>query len=253
MLTLSSPAPSRNQRPSLDGSNSVSEDGKGRIGSITVPHGHQHIPPAAITIGHADSTPPFHHEPRPGHAFQAGVAGRPDIGRLTPSSDGDPSRLDLDEADGQPRLYGPTSQPYIQRHSVQVESGDLTSDDQSLNIDSTPLRAVLFTTYWKIQPHSIIIVDETLFTEGREAGHRSEYYSAFLGDAVLACATRLSTSDGVRALGARYVDRAKAAITMELERPNTATLQGFLLLSDFEATRGRDRLGYLYSGKYVLP
>lgn len=130
-----------------------------------------------------------------------------------------------------------------------VETEDIASDDEGLNIDSTPLRALLFHTYWKIQPHSIIIVDEGFFLQGREAGRRSEYYSTFLEDAILACATRLSTSEGVRALGARYVDRAKAAIPHELERPNTATLQGFLLLSDFEATRGRDRLGYLYSGE----
>ena len=172
----------------------------------------------------------------------------PDSGRLTPSSDSDPSRLDLDEADGQPRFYGPTSQPHIQRHAVPVEMEEVVSEDEGLNIDSAPLRALLFNTYWKIQPHSIVIVDEGFFTQGRDIGRRSEYYSSFLEDAILACATRLSTSEGVRALGAKFVDRAKAAIAHELDRPNTATLQGFLLLSDFEATRGRDRLGYLYSG-----
>jgi hypothetical protein len=59
----------------------------------------------------------------------------------------------------------------------------------------------------------------------------------------------MSTSPGVRALGPKYADQASSYITQELPRPNVATLQGFLLLSDFEATRGRDRLGYIYCGK----
>ena len=80
---------------------------------------------------------------------------------------------------------------------------------------------------------------------------RSEYYSSFLENALLSCATRMSTSEGVRALGARYAARAKAEIAQELEYSNIATLQGFLLLSDFEATRGRDRLGYMYCGKIL--
>ncbi len=172
-----------------------------------------------------------------------------DLGRLTPSTDKDPSRLDVDEADGQPRFYGPTSQAHIQRHGVPVESEELTAEDEKLNIDSLPLRSVLLTNYWKIQPHSIVIVDESLFLQGRESGRRSEYYSQFLEDALLASASRMSTSSGVRALGPKYVERAKTVIAQELERPNTATLQGFLLLSDFEATRGRDRLGYLYCGE----
>lgn len=171
-----------------------------------------------------------------------------DLGRLTPSTDKDSTRLDMDESDGRLRFYGPTSQAHIHRPSVPVESDDWATDDDGLSIDSLPLRALLFNTYWKIQPHSFVVVDESLFLRGRESGARSEYYSPFLEDALLASATRMSTSSGVRRLGPKYVERAKTAITSELERPNTATLQGFLLLSDFEATRGRDRLGYLYCG-----
>ena len=39
---------------------------------------------------------------------------------------------------------------------------------------------------------------------------------------------------------------------MELEYPTLATVQGFLILADFEATRGRDRLGWTYMGQYFL-
>ena len=83
---------------------------------------------------------------------------------------------------------------------------------------------------------------------GRNSPVRSQYYSEFLENAILACATRMSTSPGIRALGPKYADQASSQITQELQRPNVATLQGFLLLSDFEATRGRDRIGYIYSG-----
>lgn len=95
-----------------------------------------------------------------------------------------------------------------------------------------------------------VIVDETSFEAGRALVTRSEYYSTFLENALLSCATRMSTSGGVRALGSQYAARAKSEIAQELEYSNIATLQGFLLLSDFEATRGRDRLGYMYCGKY---
>jgi len=186
------------------------------------------------------------------HSSSTTTVHRVDIAALTPSSDNDQSRLDLDEVDGQPRLYGPTSQPYIQCHSVPVDNEELNWTDEGLNIESAPLRVLLLHNFWKIQPHSIVVVDPDLFMRGRENGRRSEYYSAFLEEVVLAAATRLSTSDGVRALGPKYVERAKAMIASELERSNTATLQGFLLLSDFEATRGRDRLGYLYSGESLV-
>lgn len=241
-----SPAPSRAQRPSFDDSNGASNTSTPHQKAFVIPQDSEPSPPPPLPpISNTQFRPPsLLHMESSGH--------RSETGRLTPSSDSDPSRLDLDEADGQPRLYGPTSQPYIQRHAVPVDTGDTVSHDESLSIDSAPLRASLFHTYWKIQPHSIIIVGEAFFVQGRDAGRRSEYYSSFLEDAILACATRLSTSDGVRALGSRYVERAKAVIAHELERPNTATLQGFLLLSDFEATRGRDRLGYLYSGKSPL-
>lgn len=89
------------------------------------------------------------------------------------------------------------------------------------------------------------------FEMGRNAPARSQYYSEFLENCILACATRMSTSAGIRALGPRYAEQASSLVIQELQRPNVATLQGFLLLSDFEATRGRDRLGYSSSIEYT--
>ena len=86
------------------------------------------------------------------------------------------------------------------------------------------------------------------FEMGRNDSRRNQYYSAFLENCMLACASRMSTSPGIRALGPKYAEEASAQVTQELQRPNVATLQGFLLLSDFEATRGRERIGYIYSG-----
>jgi hypothetical protein len=169
-------------------------------------------------------------------------------GPTPPSSDKSGSRLELDEADGRIILYGATSQAHIQRHAIPVETESPAANFNQVEMDSEPLRVSLLTNFWKMQPRSQIVVDEELFLEGRAAGRRSEYFSSFLESAILSVATRLSTSLEVRSLGARYADRAKTEIAGELENPTTATLQSFLLLSDFEATRGRHRLGYLYAG-----
>lgn len=84
----------------------------------------------------------------------------------------------------------------------------------------------------------------------RKRGKRSRYYSVFLESALLACSARLSTSKAVRALGAEYSRNAKAQLlSPELESPNMATLQGLLLLSDYEMSQGRDRLGWMFCGK----
>lgn len=142
------------------------------------------------------------------------------VGRLTPLSDKDGGRLDVDENYGRPRFYGPTSQQYIQRRNLLSDSETMIAPSEpveELNINTGPLRALLFQTFWKLQPNSVIVVEEALFQIGRDAGTRSEYYSAFLENSLLACATRMSTSEGVRRLGPRYADLAKAEIAQELE------------------------------------
>lgn len=90
------------------------------------------------------------------------------------------------------------------------------------------------------------------FEAGKLSRIRSEYYSPFLEHSILACATRMSTSSDMRAFGSHYADQASTVIAQELRNPNIATLQAFLLLSDYEATCGRDRLGYMYCGKPII-
>lgn len=175
-----------------------------------------------------------------------------DTGRLTPRSEKDSARLDVDEHSSQPRFYGPTSQRHLHRQSVseapEIDNVLSNLHNNAVNIDSGPVRSRLFQTFWTAQPLSQALVDQEMFEQGRSSGIRSQFYSAFLENIVLANATRMSTSPDIRALGPKFAEKATAQIVDELQDPAIATIQGFLLLSDFEATRGRDRLGYLYCG-----
>lgn len=147
-------------------------------------------------------------------------------------------------------FYGSTTQFHI--HSPETNAGLLRPDTDfqngsTLNMDSTQLHKALYRIFFNIQPNSQIIVSEGLFTRDCSKGGRQKYYSPFLRDAILAAATRHSTSSAVRKLGRLYAERAKVLIPSEIERPNIASLQSFLLMSDFEATRGRARLGWTYN------
>lgn len=171
----------------------------------------------------------------------------PGVETSTPLDDQIPARLRLDADGGQSRYYGPTSQRYL--HSTQpVIANDVAEMQISVDRNSLPLRNSLLKTFWNVQVNSVVVIDKRLFTAHRAAGTRSQYYSKFLEDSLLACATRMSTSQSVRRLGSAYMESAKAEIGSELENPSISTLQAFLLLSDCEATRGRDRLGYMYNG-----
>lgn len=152
-------------------------------------------------------------------------------------------------------FYGSTTQAFIRSPHVDAIPALVETDfdqDIVMNMDSAQLRKALLRVFFKIQPHSQVIVNEELFMRGRTRGGRNRYYSLFLEDAMAAAATRNSTSSAVRKLGGKYADRAKASIVSELELPLIASLQGFLLLSDFEATRGRARLGWTYSSTSYL-
>jgi hypothetical protein len=116
-------------------------------------------------------------------------------------------------------------------------------------MDSAQLRKALFRIFFKIHPNAQVIVQEDLFRRDRAKGGRHQYYSSFLENAILAAAARNSTSSVVRKLGKLYAERAEFHISSELKHPNIASLQAFLVLSDFEATRGRARLGWMYSGE----
>jgi hypothetical protein len=66
---------------------------------------------------------------------------------------------------------------------------------------------------------------------------------------MLASATRLSTSSAVRSLGQKYASQSNAGILEAIEKPSAASLQGLLLLSEYEVTNCRDRVGWMLCGK----
>lgn len=118
-----------------------------------------------------------------------------------------------------------------------------------IDMDSPRLKLVLIDSYCRFQRCTVDLVHRDNFLSHREAGIRSQYYSAFLENSILACAARLSTSSAIRALSSSYARRAKADLVAELEDPKIATLQAMLLLSDYEMSEGRDRVGWIYCGR----
>lgn len=83
--------------------------------------------------------------------------------RLTPPSEPDSARLNVDEVSSQPLFYGPTSQRYIHKphppdcrepYSQPNHTGAL------VNPDTPTVREVLLQTFWKAQPLSQALVDK---------------------------------------------------------------------------------------------
>jgi len=160
-----------------------------------------------------------------------------------------------ENGDSDLRFFGSTTQPHINSTTEKVAVSHEEDDcglDRSLNMDSMQLRKSILKTYFEVQLHAQIVVREDLFTSDKRKGERSRHYSQFLENCMLASGTRYSTSSAVRALGKRFAERAKSLISSEIDDANIATLQGFLLLSDFEATRGSAKVGWTYCGKSAL-
>jgi hypothetical protein len=126
---------------------------------------------------------------------------------------------------------------------------DDIAPNMPLNMDSIPLRRTLINIYFGIQPRFQPLVDQEMFLRDWVHHKRTPHYSQFLEDALLAFSTRHSTSTAVRKLGHKYAERCKSQISLELDNPNLASLLGFLLLGDFEAGRGRARIGWSYCGE----
>lgn len=172
-------------------------------------------------------------------------------GYLALLEDESPS-LDASSSPGEVHYYGPTTQLHIKSpvaNKVQSLPVSKLDADFVVDMDSQQLRRLLLQSCWAYYSWSVPVVNEELFTSHRKLGTRSQYYSKFLENCLLACATRISTSPGVRKLGRAYADRAKQEVVFELEHPTLASLAGFLLLSDFEATNAEDRAGWIYCGK----
>lgn len=223
---------------------------------IVVQSGHHNVPSASPTLprqqlpvqfGQAVAAQPQTLLPvEPFHDYVAG----PLYPQLTPSSEQE-DHLNILTSDGQPSYYGPTSQRYVKYQGPEVVEPNSSKDSDSiteLRLDGAPSRNFLLQIFFRVQQLSTPVVDETLFGAGRVRGIRVQWYSSFLENAILACASRMSTSPNLRQLGAQYANRAKQALLEEISAPNIATLQGLLLLSDFEATRGLNRLGYMFCG-----
>lgn len=121
-----------------------------------------------------------------------------------------------------------------------------------VDMDSARLKSVLIDGYCRFQKCTVDLVHRESFLAHRKEGVRSQYYSSFYENSALACSARLSTSAAVRALSSAYAKRAKADLVMELQDPNLATVQGMLLLSDYEMSEGHDRVGWIYCGIFQL-
>ena len=162
---------------------------------------------------------------------------------------------EADSIDGPLRFWGPTTRRHSQLPPAKpgpIESeGDLQSDTIT-NLDSVRLRSVLFSAFWSWNSRTLAvnIVNESMFTSHGALGRPSQYHSKFLEDAILACSSRMSSSAAIRRLGQKFVDRAKASLVQQLESPTIASLQGLLLVGDFESTSGRERIGWTYGGKH---
>jgi hypothetical protein len=104
-------------------------------------------------------------------------------------------------------------------------------------------------SHFKYQTLWATVVDKEVFFDHRTRG-TSFWYSSFLETVLLASAARLSTSDDIRSLSHKYAARARQGIPLALETPSAASLQGFLLLSEFEVTQGRDRIGWMLCGMF---
>ncbi|KAH8703861.1 hypothetical protein BGW36DRAFT_93135 [Talaromyces proteolyticus] len=146
---------------------------------------------------------------------------------------------------------GPTSQPHILsplEHQPILTQDELSKVGISMDINSAQLRSRLLQSFFRYQTLWVSVIDEKLFNTHREAGISSFWYSPFLEMVMLACAARLSTSSAVRSLGHKYASQANSGILLAIEKPSAASLQGFLLLSEYEVTHGRDRVGWMLCG-----
>ncbi|KAF2804994.1 uncharacterized protein BDZ99DRAFT_575165 [Mytilinidion resinicola] len=118
----------------------------------------------------------------------------------------------------------------------------------ALDKNSAQLRYHLLQSYFKYQPLWVFLVDKKTFMKHRAIGSPSQWYSKFLESVLLACAARHSTSHAVRALRHEYAKQAQADIPSALENPTPASLEGFLLFSEYEVTLGHNGMGWMLCG-----
>lgn len=178
----------------------------------------------------------------------------PPIGEVDENRATDSEVRLLDEAgsgdDDESAFFGRTSQAHVgSPPGNDWESASYPPSSPSILLDSSSpqLRDHLFGAFIKYQPLWVEVVNMENFKAARLLEH-SRWHSDFLEHAILASAARLSTSKAVRALGPHFVRLANADIYAALDDPSPASLQGFLLLSEYEVTRGQDRIGWMFCG-----
>jgi hypothetical protein len=150
--------------------------------------------------------------------------------------------------------YGPTCQLHVSSPSDVVRDPPHTirqRPEVQIDPNSMQLKTALLKSYCDFQAQTVALIHRENFLAHRETGQRTQHYSRFLENSLMACSSRLSTSPAVRALGSSYAKLAKSDLVAELEDPNITTLQGLLMLSDYEMTAGRDRAGWVYCGKVI--
>lgn len=150
-----------------------------------------------------------------------------------------------------PSFYGATSHPHVtspggQSHVSRIEGSDFVGID--LDPASPHLRHQLLESFFRYQTLWVDVVNRDVFLCHQKDRQDSRWYSEFLENVMLACGTRLSTSQTIRTLGHTYFGTAKTQALGAMSEPTPANLQGFLLLSEYEVTKGNDRPGWMYCG-----
>lgn len=131
-------------------------------------------------------------------------------------------------------------------------ANEAKNDSGCIDLDpsSRHLRDSLLREFFKYQILLVELIEEgLLLRHWREDGDESRWHSKFLENIMLACSSRLSTSESVRRLGLNYYELAKEGVSKALYEPSPANLEGFLLLSEYESTTGQSSLGWMYCGK----
>ncbi|KAL4963386.1 Zn(II)2Cys6 transcription factor [Aspergillus stella-maris] len=118
----------------------------------------------------------------------------------------------------------------------------------AVSTNTSQVKCRLLQSFYRYQSLWVNAVDEELFWDYREKPEPSMWYSGFLEAVMLASAARLSNSSAVRSLGEQYAIQAKAEIWQALENPSPASVQGFLMLSEYEISQGRERMGWQLCG-----
>ncbi|KAJ0415935.1 hypothetical protein BJY00DRAFT_317396 [Aspergillus carlsbadensis] len=149
--------------------------------------------------------------------------------------------------------FGRTSQQHLRLSGTQLRTISTPADELAglgiaIDIHSAQVKTRLLQSFFRYQPLWVSVVDQELFESHRAAGESSAWFSPFLEMVMLASAARLSTSSAVRALGERYAEIAQTGILEALDSPSPASMQGFLLLSEYEVTQARDRRGWQLCG-----